>query len=123
MLATSAAASGYLQTKKSVGTPRSIEHEIFQKVTAKLKAAQATDASYSVVADAVHLNSKLWAALAIDLLDDANQLPEQLRASLVSLADFSRKHGTLVLSGMETVDPLIDVNVAVMRGLRGVVDR
>lgn len=109
---------GYLQSKKKTGSPRAIEYQVFARVTAKLKNAIASDASFAMVAEAVHQNTKLWTALMIDLADERNQMPDELRASLISLGEFSRKHGMLVLSGKETAEPLVEVNTSIMRGLR-----
>lgn len=116
------AAAGYMKTKKETGEPRTIEYQVFQRVTAELKASAQDASNFPKVAAAIAQNSKLWAALTTDLLSDGNALPDDLRANLIGLAEFSRKHGILVLSGKEELEPLIDVNTAVMRGLRGVVD-
>ena len=114
-----AAASGYLQTNKQVGTPRTIEYQVFQKVTALLKAAARPEAPFADVAKAVHQNTRLWMALMVDLASDSNELPDGLRANLIGLGNFARKHGNQVLSGDEDIRALIDLNTAVMRGLRG----
>ena len=63
--------------------------------------------------------SKLWGTLAEDLLQDGNQLPVPLRAQLLSLAEFVRKHSLAVLGGRASVAALIDINTAIMKGLRG----
>ena len=45
-----------------------------------------------------------------------------LRAQLISLAEFVRKHSLAVLGGRASVAPLIDINTAIMKGLRGDVE-
>ena len=42
-----------------------------------------------------------------------------LRAQLISLAEFVRKHSLAVLGGRAKVATLIDINTAIMKGLRG----
>ncbi|MCI4662249.1 MAG: flagellar biosynthesis regulator FlaF [Neomegalonema sp.] len=119
MYASQHAATGYAQTSRAVGTPRSLEYQIFHRVTAKLSAIKAEkNPSTSALAEAVAGNSKLWIALASDLMSDGNALPEQMRAQLISLAEFSRKHGSAVLRGKADVSALIEINTAIMRGLR-----
>ena len=113
------AARAYNQNARSVGTPRSIEYQAFQRVTAMLRAAAEPEAPFEKALSAVLQNSKLWGVLATDLLSDNNSLPEALRAQLLSLAEFSRKHGLQVMSGKADLAPLIEINVTVMRGLRG----
>ena len=55
-------------------------------------------------------------------MSDGNRLPLQLRASLLSLAEFVRRHSLAVLGGRASVAPLIDINTSIMKGLRGDVE-
>ena len=64
-------------------------------------------------------NQRLWGALADDLMSEGNTLPVALRANLVSLAEFVRKHTMAVLGGKASVDALVDINMMIMKGLRG----
>ena len=50
---------------------------------------------------------------------DTNALPVPLRAQLVSLAKFVRRHSLAVLGGRASIAPLVDINTAIMKGLRG----
>ena len=68
---------------------------------------------------AVHKNTELWSALAFDLVEPGNALPDHVKAGLISLAGFAVRHGQAVMAGSATTDPLIDINLSVMRGLRG----
>jgi flagellar protein FlaF len=113
------ATRGYTQTTASTGTPRSIELQAFQRVTSMLSASKAENAPFNVKAEAVYLNTKLWLTLAVDLLSPQNALPTELRAQLFGLAEFQRKHGLKVLSNQAEIDDLIEINTAIMRGLRG----
>ena len=76
-------------------------------------------ASFPVLAAAVADNQRLWGALAEDLMSDANRLPAPLRAQLISLAEFVRRHSLAVLGGRAKLSALIDINTAIMKGLRG----
>lgn len=113
------AARAYSQNARSVGTPRSIELQAFTRITAGLRAAAKPEVEMQQKIQAVLQNSNLWGVLANDLLSENNALPKELRAQLVSLAEFSRKHGLKVIGGGAEIEPLIDINVTVMRGLRG----
>ena len=55
-------------------------------------------------------------------MGDGNALPIQLRAQIVSLAGFVRRHGMAVLAGSASIAPLVDINTAIMKGLRGDVE-
>ncbi len=90
------------------------------RVTHRMSAVDETDRSaIPHLAEAVYDNHRLWGTLAEDLMRDDNRLPLQLRAQLVSLSEFVRKHSLSVLAGRASVAPLIDINTAIMRGLRG----
>lgn len=99
-------------------TPRETEYRAFAYVTGLLTAARDSGA-FPRTADAIHQNLRLWLALATDLAAPDNKLPQPLRAQLLGLASFSERHGRRALEGAETVDALIDVNTAIMKGLRG----
>lgn len=100
-----------------VRTPRDAEYEIFSRVTRMLRQAAQESQGADLIA-AVHKNNQLWTILAADLAGPGNGLPDDLRARLLSLASFSLRHGHLAMAGKGKVDPLIDVNMAMMRGLR-----
>jgi len=118
MYPTSQARAGY--DRNAVQTERGTEYALFAQVTARLKALDASDrAGFPVLAAAVADNQRLWGVLAEDLMSDGNRLPVALRAQLVSLAEFVRKHSLAVLGGRAGVETLIDINTAIMRGLRG----
>lgn len=97
-------------------SPRDIEYAAFARITARLTSAQ--DGEFAKLAEALHENRKLWDVLAADVASDDNELTPQLRAQLFYLAEFSRQHGSKVLQGQATASALIDINTAIMRGLR-----
>jgi flagellar biosynthesis activator protein FlaF len=112
------ARSGY--DSAATRTPRASEYAAFANVTHRMQAVDEADkAAFSALAQAVLDNHKLWGTLAEDLLQDGNQLPVPLRAQLLSLAEFVRKHSLAVLGGRASVAALIDINTAIMKGLRG----
>ena len=45
-------------------------------------------------------------------------LPDDLRARIFYLAEFTDQHTRKVLNGRDTAGPLIEINTAIMRGLR-----
>ncbi|MDO5647421.1 flagellar biosynthesis regulator FlaF [Paracoccus sp. (in: a-proteobacteria)] len=97
-----------------VQTPRDTEYDVFSKVTRLLRQADGPNAI-----QAVHKNNELWTLLATDLATPGNALPDDVKAGLLSLAGFAIRHGHAVLRGEAPVDPLIDINLTVMKGLRG----
>lgn len=114
------ARDAYSAAAAPIRTDRASEYAIFAKITHRLSDCDEEDrAEFPRVASAVRDNQRLWGALAQDLMHDGNALPVGLRAQLVSLAEFVRRHSLKVLSGKGSLEPLIDINTAIMRGLRG----
>ncbi len=113
-----ASETGYGTATRALGTDRDVEYHVFGQITGRLSLAQREGAPFAELAAAIHENNRLWTVLAGDLARPDNALPESLRAQLLSLAIFVRKHGDRVLSDTEEVGVLVDINTAVMRGLR-----
>ncbi|MEM6972334.1 MAG: flagellar biosynthesis regulator FlaF [Pseudomonadota bacterium] len=108
----------YGVAREATATPRAIEYDAFSRVTGGLTAASSAD-DYARLASALHDNLRLWTTLAADLAGDGNAYPAALRGQLISLARFVQRHSQAVLAQKATVAPLIEINTAVMRGLRG----
>ena len=96
-------------------TPRQAEHGVLSAVTASLR--RADPENFASVAGALHDNRRLWTRLAADVAGPGNGLPQALRAQIFYLAEFTSHHSRRVLRGEAGLQPLIDVNTAVMRGL------
>ena len=114
------ARSGYAGAAAPIRTDRGAEYALFARVTHRLSAVDERDKrAFPALAAAVTDNQRLWVALAEDLRDEGNALPIPLRAQLISIAEFVRKHTLRVLAGKGGVAPLVDINTSIMRGLRG----
>ncbi|MCB2124408.1 MAG: flagellar biosynthesis regulator FlaF [Rhodobacteraceae bacterium] len=113
------ARSAYSGAAIPTRTGRGTEYEIFARVTRRLRQAQAGEGGFAALVRALHDNRSLWTALAADVAVEANELPKPLRAQIFYLAQFTNEHSRRVMAGDATVDVLIDINTAVMRGLRG----
>ena len=111
------ARQGYAPTQFPVRTPRSIEAQLVGRVTARLRKANENASDIAALATAIHENRQMWDTLAVNVIDDANELPNTLRAQIFYLAEFTTIHSRLVLKGTANVQPLIDINTAILRGL------
>ena len=113
-------AGRYGAATAATGTPRAVEYQVFSQVTGRLNRARAPDRPFAELAAALNENLSLWKTLACDLASDGNSLPVELRASLLGLARFTEEHTARVLRREESAKVLVEINTAVMRGLRGV---
>ncbi len=114
------ARSAYSDARSPVMTHRGVEYAAFERITARLQSAQTSaTASFATRAVALHENRQLWTFLATDVAGVSNALPETLRAKIFYLSEFTRLHSRKVLSKEASLQPLIEINLSIMRGLRG----
>ncbi len=109
----------YQTTQFSTEDPRETEYRVFGQVTGALIDAQRNSKSGGPLAEAIDWNRMLWRTLAADCLDDRNQLPQDLRAQIVSLSLWVTRYSKEVTRQGAPLDPLIDVNRTIMQGLSG----
>lgn len=115
----SMAQRAYSQSAAPTKTHRRAEYETIARATHELKAAaENSRADFPRLADALHRNNRLWTILATDVADQANQLPKELKARIFFLSEFSKRHSAQVLAGKANVAPLLEINTAILRGLR-----
>jgi len=109
----------YQNTQRITEDSRQTEYRLFGQVTGALITAQRTGTTGGPLAEAVDWNRKLWRTLATDCLDERNQLPQELRANIVSLSLWVTKYSKDVTRKGAPLDPLIDINRTIMQGLQG----
>jgi flagellar biosynthesis activator protein FlaF len=116
----SAARSVYARPEAPHKTPRSLEYDLLARVTQRLSAAWAKRSeNYPRLAAALEENQRIWSTLASDVAGSGNGLPAKLRAQLFYLYEFTAQHSRAVRDNKASVSVLIEINTAVMRGLRG----
>lgn len=114
------ARASYGEPTGTVRSLRSIEYDLFARITHRISSAAsrpANDPNALVVA--LHDNTRMWRTLAADVAESANGLPAPLRAQVFYLYEFTVQHSRKVLASGASVEVLVDINTAVMRGLRG----
>ena len=119
MNAHSLAVNAYASATRPIRTHKDTEYDVFARVTGVLQSVANTDtAPMTEVAEALYDNRRLWTLLAADVAGESNSLNRQTRAQIFYLAEFTEHHSRKVLKGEASVQPLIDINTAIMRGLR-----
>lgn len=94
---------------------RENEYRLFSDITAALTALDT--ATNATAADALEWNRRLWLTLQTDLSSAANAMPDDLKAKMISLAVWVDRYTETVLQGEATIEPLVEVNRAIMEGL------
>ncbi len=109
----------YAQSAAPTRTPRDTEYEAISRITRRLKVATARkEVDFTGYVQALHENRRLWSVLASGVADSDNALPNDLRARIFYLAQFTEQHTGQVLAKKAGVEPLLEINLAVLRGLR-----
>ena len=119
-VATRNARAAYGRSSAPARTDRSHEYDLLARCTQALTMTWTRrKQDFPGLATALTENLQLWSALAADVAEAGNGLPPPLRAQLFYLYEFTAGHSRSVLDGRGSVEVLVDINTAVMRGLRG----
>jgi flagellar protein FlaF len=114
------ASAPYGQSEAPIRTARAHEYDLLSRCTQKLVIAwRRRHEDFPPLATALTENLQLWSTLAADVAEKGNGLPASLRAQLFYLYEFTAGHTRVVLASNASVEVLVYINTAVMRGLRG----
>lgn len=98
--------------------PRDVEYRLLAQVTSAMMRARENTDDVKPRLEAALWNRNVWSALRVDLSSDGNQLPKELRASLISVSLWIEKETMAVMEGKGDLDAMIDINRNIMAGLK-----
>ena len=108
----------YHKAQRNAEHPRDTEYRLFAQVTqALIEANKVGRTNIAVFVDALDWNRRLWSTLAGDCASSGNKLPDALRAQIISLSLWVSRFSSEAASTGASIEPLIDVNKAMMAGL------
>ena len=108
----------YHQAATRAESPRETEYRLFAQVTlALMDAAKLDPDDLRGRMDALDWNRRVWSVFGSDCANPDNQLPDPLRAAIISLSMWVSRHTSAVIRKEEDISDLIDVNRMVMQGL------
>ncbi len=115
--------TAYKFSQHTTNDTRDVEYRLLAQVTARLldlkdKRKNADLAGKRDMVDAILWNRDIWNALKVDLSSDGNQLPAQLRASLISIAIWVEKECMKIVDDKGDLEAIIEVNRNIMAGLK-----
>ena len=117
MNTSSMAQRAYAPTSAPTRSERSIEYDVIARITFRLKSAIESGDRVKLI-HALHENRELWRVLAVDISSSENLLPDDLRARIFYLAEFTTHHSRKVIREKVSAIPLLEVNTAILRGLK-----
>jgi flagellar protein FlaF len=110
--------AAYQTAQRRAETPRELEYRLFGQVTrALIEAKELPKLEIGKRMDALDWNRRVWSFMANDCMAEGNALPEQLRASIVSLSLWVGRYTSDVMQRHADIEPLIDINRTIMQGL------
>ena len=116
---TSQALRGYEANSISTRSDRRAEYDVIARVTQELRhTAVESKTNFNAFAEALYKNKKLWTAFVVDVAAVENQLPNEIKARIAYLADFTNHHTRRIMQDEASVMPLLEINMAVLRGLK-----
>ncbi len=110
----------YQKATQRSESPRDAEYRLFGQVTrALMEAAEVDPSDVKTRMEALDWNRRVWSALASDCSVPENALPNALRAQIISISIWVNRHTSAVMRSHESIEPLVEVNKAIMQGLAG----
>ncbi|MHB1206317.1 MAG: flagellar biosynthesis regulator FlaF [Rhodospirillaceae bacterium] len=112
----------YAQQQKRNLTPREVEAMAFTKAALMLEDAKKSANNIEEYSKALRFNHLLWTIIQADLTEPDNNLPDEIKANVMSLSIFVDKQTTKALRGSNPtdLDVLININRNLAAGLRTV---
>jgi len=110
--------NAYKVVQRQTISGRALEREILERVTARLKSPDRDSVKgLAKLHEALRLNRNIWMTFAVDLAAPANPYPDELKASMISLAGFIEKSTAAAVKDPELLETLISINGSVIQGL------
>ena len=98
---------------------RAREREAVEQAVSLLRRAEAAGPASRETAEALHFVRQLWAILIEDLASPENDLPQKLRADLISIGLWVMREAEAIRMGqVEDFAAIIEVNQTIAEGLR-----
>lgn len=110
--------SGYMAATRDTGSPRDIEYQLFCRITGAISKAIEEPLEFPSLVKALNDNLALWQEIAMDLIDEENRHPVELKSKIFYLYEFTQIHTKKILRGEANADVLIDINKSMINGLR-----
>jgi len=109
--------AAYANTQQASETPRDLEIRAISFVTHQLTEANAADAEPLSRIRALNGNARLWSMLIDDLSAPDNALPDEVKASYISLGLYARRTSVAAMADSADLATLIRINTDVLEAL------
>jgi flagellar protein FlaF len=98
---------------------RQREYDVFDRAIELLKAAEGLPSRSPQMSEAIEFLQRLWTALVKDLAHPDNDLPDKLKAQLISIGFWVMgETGRIAFGEHNNLTALIDINTMIQEGLK-----
>lgn len=109
--------NAYQRARTMVENPRAMEYRLMNQITGDMIQARDSGLSGAALIPVLHRNREVWGAFSDACGARGNQLPDALRASIISIGLWVDRFTSDVVAGRDSVDELITVNRSIIEGL------
>lgn len=109
--------ASYQRVKAAAESPRATEYRLVGEITGEMIGAWESGLRGPALMPALHRNREMWTTFSTLCGAPGNALPDATRAGIISLALWVDRFTSDVVSGRETIEPLIEVNRSILEGL------
>lgn len=109
--------NAYQRARSIVESPRATEFRLMSQITGDMMHARDSGLSGAALAPVLHRNREVWSVFSSACGAPGNELPAQLRASIISIALWVDRFTSDVVAGRESIEELIEVNRTITEGL------
>ncbi len=109
--------NAYKQARTFSERPRAVEKRLMTEITNQMMGARDSGFKGTQLIPALHRNREVWSTFSAVCGAPGNELPMTLRASLISLSIWVDRFTSEIVAGRESIDDLIEVNLAIIEGL------
>ena len=111
--------NAYQRARTMVESPRGTEYRLMSQITGDMMNARDAGLSGAALMPVLHRNRQVWNAFSTACASAGNQLPDALRASIVSIGLWVDRFTSDVVAGHDSIEELITVNRSIIDGLKG----
>ena len=110
--------TAYRRVQNVSENPRAVERRLLGEVTAALLGAKDNATDIPRLIDALLWNKQVWDHFMIDLNDEGNKLPTDLKKNLIGLGIWVNRETQRVMDGDTDCGALVEINQIIMEGLK-----
>ncbi|MSO73329.1 MAG: flagellar biosynthesis regulatory protein FlaF [Rhodospirillaceae bacterium] len=103
--------AAYQQQQKRSLSPREVEAMAFTKAAVLLDEAKQKTGSIEEYSKALRFNHLLWTIIQADLTEPENNLPDEIKANIMSLTIFVDKQTTKAMRSSNAADLEVLINI------------